>query len=188
MKIITVNRHISQPINDETPRVDIIPDSAILHSGKPFFVPAFSSKWRYEITIAVRSTRLGKNIAAKFAHRYYDAIALAARTIPCDATPSASAINHAFDGAFILGDWVMINPDNSIDEITIDIDGKTSTIKIPQLEIDNTIAWLSSYFTLKIGDIITPATLSLCGDITIGSTINCNIKNISGSSLKLKFK
>ena len=82
MKIIIVNRNIEHQLSHDIPRVDIIPDSAIIRDGKPFFVPNFSSRWKYEAMVAFRSMRLGKNIAPKFAHRYYDAFTLAVRTIP----------------------------------------------------------------------------------------------------------
>ena len=189
MKIIVLNRNISQPLVDELPHVEIIPDSAILHSGKPFFVPSFSSKWKYEISIAFRNTRLGKNIAEKFANRYYDAFTIVAKTIPCDIVESSSsAITYAFDGSFILGEWIEIDAIKSLESISITIGNKTETISISQLEIDKTIALLSKYLTLKIGDIITPAHLSIEGDIMIDNTVNASIENINENCLKLKFK
>lgn len=50
------------------------PDSAILKDGKPFFIPDFSNEVHYETEVVVRICRLGKNIAPRFAHRYYDAV------------------------------------------------------------------------------------------------------------------
>ncbi len=50
------------------------PDSAILKDGKPFFIPDFSKEIHYETELVVRINRLGKNIAPRFANRYYDAV------------------------------------------------------------------------------------------------------------------
>lgn len=188
MKIIIVNRNIEHQLSHDIPRVDIIPDSAIIRDGKPFFVPNFSSRWKYEAMVAFRSMRLGKNIAPKFAHRYYDAFTLAVRTIPCDLSPSQSAISHAFDGAFIIGEWIDIEKLNTLNEIKINIGKKETTIKNSQLDIDNTIARLSKYFTMKIGDIICPAILNISDNININTTISGAINNIIDECLKLKFK
>lgn len=188
MKIIVVNRNIEQPFALDEHRVDIIPDSAIIRDGKPFFVPSFSSTWKYEAMIAFRSTRLGKNIAAKFAHRYYDAIALAVRTIPCDLAPSQSATSYAFDGSFIIGDWIELEALENLNQIKIVIGNKETTINLSQLEIENAIAQLSQFFTMKIGDIIVPAILNLSNEININTTTCGTIENITGECLKLKFK
>lgn len=187
MKVIFVNRTIGQPLSVQLPKIDIIPDSAMIRDGKPFFVPNFSNNWEYQLVIAVRSTRLGKNIGEKFAPRYYDAIALAAKTIPCDLINCGSAIAYAFDGAFILGDWVPIEKISS-PQLEINIDNQSLQLNLSQLEINKTIAAISRYFTLKIGDIIVVATTPLNQKIKIDTTASGNIKDIDCSELKLKFK
>ena len=48
------------------------PDSALLRDGKPFFLPQAWGEISYEAEVVVRICRLGKNIAAKFASRYYE--------------------------------------------------------------------------------------------------------------------
>lgn len=186
MKIIIVNRPIDQQQFDTFPKVDIIPDSAIIKEGKPFFVPNFSSSWEYEITIAFRITRLGKNIATKFAHRYYDAIAIAARTIPVDIKSSESALCTAFDGSFILGEWINIDQLQKEKDLSINIDNNNFTISISHLAIDETIAQLSKYLTLKIGDIIAPATIPITGNIEINTVIEGQLND--NPNIKLKFK
>ena len=52
------------------------PDSALLKDNKPFFLPDFSNEIHHEIELIIKISRLGKNIEAKFAHRYYDEIGL----------------------------------------------------------------------------------------------------------------
>ena len=49
-------------------------DSALLNDSKPFFIPDFSQQVDYETELVVRINRLGKNIAPRFASRYYDAV------------------------------------------------------------------------------------------------------------------
>ena len=81
MKIIAVGMNYAQhnkelghtQINTE-PVIFMKPDSAILKDSKPFFIPDFSNEIHYETELVVRINRLGKNIAPRFANRYYDAV------------------------------------------------------------------------------------------------------------------
>lgn len=81
MKIIAVgmnyarhNEELGHTLENKEPVIFMKPDSAILKDGKPFFIPDFSNEVHYETELVVRINRLGKNIAPRFAHRYYDAL------------------------------------------------------------------------------------------------------------------
>ncbi|MBR5331757.1 MAG: fumarylacetoacetate hydrolase family protein [Muribaculaceae bacterium] len=187
MKIISINRELNQPVATAINHVTIIPDSAIIRDGKPFFVPGFSSQWKYQATIAFRVKRLGKNISTRFAHRYIDAIALAVNTLPLDLINSIapSATTTAFDGAFIIGDWVETETFND-STLSVTIGDDTQSIALSQLAIEETVASLSQYFTLKIGDIICPAVLPICNDIKLNTIIEGTLNG--DNNLKLKFK
>ena len=52
-----------------------LPDSAVVKNGNPFFIPDFDSRFEAKPYIAVKISRLGKSIAARFAHRYYEELA-----------------------------------------------------------------------------------------------------------------
>ena len=78
MKIIAVgmnyalhNKELGHTHENKEPVIFLKPDSAILKDGKPFFIPDFSNEVHYETEVVVRICRLGKNIAPRFAHRYY---------------------------------------------------------------------------------------------------------------------
>ena len=58
----------------EEPVIFAKPDSALLKDGKPFFIPDFTKQCDYETELVIRICRLGKNIAPRFAYRYYDAV------------------------------------------------------------------------------------------------------------------
>lgn len=81
MKIIAVgmnyalhNKELGHTLVNKEPVIFMKPDSAILKDGKPFFIPDFSDEVHYETEVVVRICRLGKNIAPRFANRYYDAV------------------------------------------------------------------------------------------------------------------
>ncbi len=179
MKIMALNRILGETIIQPI-ITDILPDSAAIKDNKPFFIPDFSSEWKMEATLAYRINRLGKNVASKFAHRYYDAFTIALRSYPIDiirtlkADNRHSAISTAFDGAIILGQWIPIPADKKITDFTLN--GELYTINTQDSDINNAIAELSRFFTLKIGDVAivgsTTHNFSPVIDSTVTATLN----------------
>ena len=81
MKIIAVgmnyaahNKEMRHTLELTEPTIFMKSDSALLKDGKPFFIPDFSNEIHYETEIVVKIDRLGKNIAERFAHRYYQEV------------------------------------------------------------------------------------------------------------------
>ena len=68
------NKEMKRTFENEEPVLFMKPDTALLKDGKPFMLPDFSKEMHYETEIVVKVNRLGKNIAERFAHRYYDEI------------------------------------------------------------------------------------------------------------------
>ncbi|MBQ7041534.1 MAG: hypothetical protein IJN66_02345 [Muribaculaceae bacterium] len=186
---MALNRNLGDTILEPI-AVDIIPDSAIIKDRKPFFMPDFSSKWMFDLNIAIRINRLGKNIGEKFANRYYDAITLCLRMIPVDmieqlsTTQTTSNIVTSFDGAVILGDWQPI--DTIQEQIKISIGNFETTINTPDIGIDNSIKQLSKYFTFKIGDILIPSKLNYQSEFKIDDIIAGKINNNECINFKVK--
>ena len=58
--------------------INLLPDTALLMRGRPFFVPDFAWPCTVQLHGVVRIARLGKNIAPRFAYRYYDAVSVGA--------------------------------------------------------------------------------------------------------------
>jgi 2-keto-4-pentenoate hydratase/2-oxohepta-3-ene-1,7-dioic acid hydratase in catechol pathway len=82
MKIICIGRNYAEHIAElqhERPTDPVIfmkPDSAILPAHNPFYIPDFSNDLHYEVELVVKINRLGKHIAPRFAHKYYEEIGL----------------------------------------------------------------------------------------------------------------
>lgn len=140
-------------------------DSSILKDGKPFFIPDFAKDFRFNTSIVVRISRLGKNISAKFAPRYYDAITvgLLVKAVDIEAkyneVEQNCAIAQAFDGAAILGRLIPIEEIGDINNISYSAHINNEKVhsentKNMCLNIDRLIEYLSHYFTMKIGDYI----------------------------------
>ncbi|MGN0213159.1 MAG: fumarylacetoacetate hydrolase family protein [Muribaculaceae bacterium] len=167
MKVIgtrySIDKEAGAPaLNEAMPAVFLMSDSSLLKDGKPFFVPDFAERFGSTPYVVARVSRLGKNIARRFAHRYYDAltvgIAVNAEAMHgnfCGGVPEALAC--AFDGAAILGDFVGMEEIAAAGHISATVDGTMlMECDVAALTgcIDSLIEYVSRYFTLKIGDIL----------------------------------
>ncbi len=177
MKIICIGRnyteHIAELQNERPtePVVFLKPDSAVLLKQHPFVIPEFSDDIHHEIEIIVRINKVGKYIDAKFAHKYYDEISVGIDFTARDlqqklkdkGLPWEKA--KAFDGSAVIGDFLSKKNFNSLENITFELTNNGETVQKGNTanmlwKIDELIAYVSQYFTLKIGDIIftgTPA-------------------------------
>lgn len=87
-------------------------DSCLLNGRKPFFVPDWSEAIGVTPCVILRISRLGKEIAPKFASRYYDAVAPGAdfaaldilREAEKEGKPWTKAL--AFDYSLAIGEWI----------------------------------------------------------------------------------
>ena len=106
------------------PHSYLMADSSILYTGRPFFVPDYAQRFLATPTIVVRTGRLGKCIAPKFAHRYWDAFTagFSVQALQGD-DERLVALDRAFDGAAIVGDWVetsaIEDPLHAVVEVTV---------------------------------------------------------------------
>ena len=177
MKIICIGRnyaeHIAELQNERPaePVVFLKPDSAVLLKQHPFVIPEFSEDIHHEVEVLVKISKVGKYIDAKFAHKYYEEIGLG---IDFTARDLQSKLKEkglpwekakAFDGSAVIGDFLSIKNFNSLENLTFELTNNGKTVQKGNTshmlwKIDELIAYVSQYFTLKIGDVIftgTPA-------------------------------
>lgn len=149
----------------EEPVIFTKADSALLKDGKPFFVPDWSERVDYEAELVVRISRLGKGIPARFAHRYYDAVTVGidftARDLQEKARRKGSPweICKGFDGSAVIGTWVDVSRYKDIQSLHFHLDKNGQTVQDGfsgdmLYTIDELIAYISTYFTLKTGDLL----------------------------------
>jgi len=171
MKIICIGRnyanHIAELQNErpEEPVIFLKPDSAVLPDKAPFVIPDFSSDIHHEIEIIVKINKFGKYIDPKFAHKYYDEIGLGIDFTARDVQNKLKEKGlpwekaKAFDGSAIIGDFLPKNEFSSIENITFELTNNGQTVQKGNTanmlwKIDEIIAYVSQFFTLKKGDII----------------------------------
>lgn len=87
-------------------------DSCLLNGRKPFFMPDWSEEIGVTPCMILRVSRLGKEIAPKFADRYYDAVAPGEDFVALDILREAEKEGKpwtkalAFDYSLAIGEWV----------------------------------------------------------------------------------
>lgn len=166
----------------ENPVIFTKADSALLKDRKPFFVPDFMGRIDYEAEVVVRICRLGKSIPQRFAHRYYDAVTLGidftAREMQQELRKKGLPwdLCKGFDGSAAIGEWVDINKFRDIQAIhfLLDINGSTvqdACTSEMLYSVDELIAYISRYFTLKTGDLIYTGTPVGIGPVAIGDKL-----------------
>lgn len=171
MKIICIGRnytsHIAELKNERPsePVVFMKPDSAVLLKQHPFVIPEFSEDIHHEIEIIVKINKVGKYIEPKFAHKYYDEISVGidftARDLQAKLKEKGLPWEKAkaFDGSAVIGDFLPKKEFVSMENLTFELKNNSETVQkgnsgLMLWKVDELIAYVSQFFTLKIGDII----------------------------------
>ena len=187
MKIIAVgmnyaqhNKELGHTQENREPVIFMKPDSAILKDGKPFFVPDFSHEVHYETEVVVRICRLGKNIAPRFAHRYYDAVTVGidftARDLQRKFREAGNPweLCKGFHNSAAIGTFISLEQaggDLQNLDFHLDIDGcevQRGNTADMLFKIDDIIAYVSRFMTLKIGDLLFTGTPAGVGPVSVG--------------------
>lgn len=187
MKIIAVgmnyaqhNKELGHTQENREPVIFMKSDSAILKDGKPFFVPDFSHEVHYETEVVVRICRLGKNIAPRFAHRYYDAVTVGidftARDLQRKFREAGNPweLCKGFDNSAAIGTFISLEQaggDLQNLDFHLDIDGcevQRGNTADMLFKIDDIIAYVSRFMTLKIGDLLFTGTPAGVGPVSVG--------------------
>ena len=185
MKIICVGlnyAHHIEEFNAQQPKEPVIffkPDSAILRDNKPFYIPDFTKQLDYELELVVRINRLGKNIGERFAHRYYDSIALGIDLTARDLQRTAQSVGHpwalskGFDGSAVLSEFIPLSDTQGIDNINFRLEKNGEVVQRGfsgdmLFKVDQLIAYISKYISLKIGDLIYTGTPAGVGSLAVG--------------------
>ena len=202
MKIICIGRnyteHIEELANEKpkNPVVFLKPDSAILPKKMPFFIPPFSKEIHYEVEVLFKINKVGRYIDAKFAHKYYDEIGLGidftARDIQAQCKEKGLPWEKAkaFDGSAVIGKFY---PKEQFDlnnlqfrlfknELIVQ-NGNTNAML---WKIDELIAYVSQFFTLKKGDVIFTGTPAGVGKIEENDILVGKLEDHEAFRIKVK--
>jgi 2-keto-4-pentenoate hydratase/2-oxohepta-3-ene-1,7-dioic acid hydratase in catechol pathway len=203
MKLICIGRNYAQHISElknEKPKEPVIflkPDTAILLKKQPFFIPDFSNEVHHEVEVLVKINRVGKHIGTKFAHKYYDQIGLGIDFTARDLQKNLKEKGlpwekaKAFDGSAVVGKWVSKSNFENLNDLSFSLHKNNQIVQSSSTQdmlwnIDEIIAHVSQFFTLKIGDIIFTGTPSGVSSVKPDDSLKGFIGEEEFFSIKVK--
>ncbi len=203
MKIICIGRNYTDHINElqnEKPKEPVIfikPDSAVLPKEQDFYIPEFSNDIHYEVEVLVKIKRVGKHIKEEFAGTYYDEVGLGidftARDLQSQLKEKGLPWEKAkgFDGAAVIGEWLPKSEFKDLNTLSFELikndevvqSGNTSLML---WKIDEIIAYVSTFFMLKKGDIIFTGTPAGVGRVVPNDYLRGNLEKKELFTVKIK--
>ncbi|NAS11878.1 fumarylacetoacetate hydrolase family protein [Poritiphilus flavus] len=203
MKIICIGRNYTEHINElhnerpEEPVVFIKPDSAVLPREQDFYIPEFSNDVHYEVEILVKIKKVGKHIDQRFAHTYYDEIGLGidftARDLQATLKKKGLPWEKAkgFDGAAVIGEWLPKSDFKDVNNLNFVLKKNGEVVQKGNSgqmiwKIDEIISFVSTYFTLKKGDVIFTGTPAGVGKISVNDYLSGTLEDKELFGIKVK--
>lgn len=169
-------------LKTDAPIIFFKADSSLQKNRKPFFVPDDLGRIDYEGEVVVRVCKLGKTVPTRFAHRYYDAVTLGIDFTARDLQHRLSLngqpwdLAKSFDGAATIGEWIPkeLLPDVQRLHFHLDVNGTTAQDGYTGdmlCRVDDIVAYVSRFFTLKTGDLIFTGTPAGVGPVHVGDLL-----------------
>ncbi|MGV8945965.1 MAG: fumarylacetoacetate hydrolase family protein [Lutibacter sp.] len=203
MKIICIGRnyakHIAELQNEKplNPVIFLKPDSAILIKNQPFFIPPFSKEIHYEVELLVKIKKVGKYIDQKFAHTYYDEIGLGidftARDIQdaCKEKGLPWEKAKAFDGSAVIGEFFPKENLGDLNNLSFKLKQNSKIVQDGNSnamlwKIDELIAYVSQFFTLKKGDVLFTGTPEGVGKVSENDVLVGILNGVENFRIKIK--
>ena len=188
MKIICIGRNYvnhAKELGNAIPSEPVFflkPDTAISPKGHPFFIPDFTNNVHYEVELVIKINRLGKNIEEQFAHKYYSEIGLGidftARDIQEEVKAKGLPWERAkgFDGSAVISRTFINKEELDINNIGFSLSKNGDSVqegnsKDMLFNFDKIIAYISQFYTLKIGDLIYTGTPAGVGQVANGDVL-----------------
>jgi acylpyruvate hydrolase len=194
MKIICIAKNYAahaRELKDTIPVEPVFflkPDTSVLRRNRPFYYPDFSDEIHYEAEIVLKINRLGKNIAEKFAHRYFQEIGigidLTARDLQkkCREESLPWEISKAFESSAPINKFVNKNQFKDLDNVNFGLSINNKRVQQGNTKkmifgFNRLIAYVSRFFTLKTGDLIFTGTPEGIGPVNKGDHLQADIEN-----------
>ena len=182
MKIICIGRNYADHAKElgneilENPVIFMKPDTAVLKKGSDFYIPEFSNDVHYELEVVLKISKGGKYIQEENADKYFDEIALGIDFTARDLQSKLKEkglpweLAKGFDGSAVISEFYkkenfdLKNLKFSLFKNKEEVQhGNTSLMLFTPEKI---IAFVSQYFTLRVGDLIFTGTPKGVGKVS----------------------
>lgn len=194
MKIFCVGLNYADHVREfggQIPTEPVIfskPETALLKNNEPFYYPEFSKEIDYETELVVKINKEGKYIDPKFAHKYYDEVALGIDFTARDLQKVLKSKGHpwdiakGFNGSAPLSNFVPVSKFADIQNLNFHLHingslaqkGNTSDMIF---NIDLLLSYLSKFFLLKKGDLVFTGTPVGVGPVKVGDRLEAFLEN-----------
>lgn len=203
MKLICAGRNYAEHIEElhnnrpESPVLFIKPDSAILPKEQDFYIPEFSNDVHYEVELLVKIVKVGKHISEAFAHRYYNEISLGLDFTARDLQEKLKSKGlpwekaKGFDGAAVIGQWVSKDQFADLGNLNFTLEHNGEVVQRGNTSkmlwsTDQLIAYASTFFTLKKGDILFTGTPAGVGKVAPNDYLSGKLEGQTMFSLNVR--
>ena len=194
MKIFAIGRNYvnhAKELNNSVPEEPVFflkPETALLTKNRPLYYPEFTKNLHYEAEIVIRICKVGKHISKEFANRYYDKIGIGVDFTARDLQQQLKEKGlpwekaKAFDHAAPVSEFVDVSNFSNIQDVNFSllkngIQVQTGNTSNMIFKVDEIIAYLSKYITLKIGDLIFTGTPEGVGPVAVGDVLDAYIED-----------
>lgn len=202
MKIFCIGRNYAdhaKEMNASIPSEPVFfmkPDTA-LTKEKDFYYPSFTKDLHYECEIVIRIDKVGKNISPEFASKYYSQFSLGidftARDLQknCKDKGLPWEIAKAWENSAPISDLWLNVKDYDLSNLHFDLTQNGNLVqkgnsKDMLFDVNQVIAYLSKFNTLKVGDLIYTGTPEGVGPVKIGDELVGSIENKEMFRLAIK--
>lgn len=178
--------------NGDTTECYLMADSSVLYTGRPFFIHDFAEAFVARPSIVVRTGRLGKCIAPKFAHRYWDALTAGFTVRPLNGDDGRlAALDRAFDGAAIVGDWVTVSsiddPLQAVVEVRVDDEVVSCHCLADMgLPLADMLGAVSTRCSIKMGDLLFTGDCGRGVTLSAGQHLTATIAGVPVLDVKVR--
>lgn len=203
MKIICIGRNYiehAKELNNPLPEKPVFfmkPDTAIVIRNRPFFYPEFSKEIHYETELVLKINKNGRHIQEKFAHTYYNEIALGVDFTARDLQKKSKEkglpweIAKAFDDSAPISKFIPISELANKEDISFRMELNGEVVqqgysKNMIFTFDQLIAYVSKFITLKMGDLIFTGTPEGIGPVKINDRLTGYIEDRKMFDFRIK--
>lgn len=202
MKIICIGRNYAEHAKElgneipENPVIFMKPDTAVLKKGCDFYLPEFSNDVHYELEVVVKISKGGKYIQEENASKHYDEIALGIDFTARDLQSQLKGkglpweLAKGFDGSAVVSDFYS-KENFDLKNLKFQLkknkemvqDGNTNLMLFSP---DQIIAFVSQYFTLRVGDLIYTGTPKGVGKVEENDELELFLEGEKVLSLRIQ--
>ncbi|MDP9954454.1 2-keto-4-pentenoate hydratase/2-oxohepta-3-ene-1,7-dioic acid hydratase in catechol pathway [Epilithonimonas hungarica] len=202
MKIICIGRNYGEhakELGNEIPEDPVIfmkPDTAVLKKGSDFYIPEFSDDVHYELEVVLKISKGGKYIQKENAEKHYDEIGLGIDFTARDLQSKLKdkglpwELAKGFDGSAVVSDFVSkVNydlQDLNFSLVKNNEQVQNGNTKDMIFSFDDIIAFVSQYFTLRVGDLIFTGTPKGVGKVSENDLLEASLEDKKLFSLKIQ--